>query len=95
MILVAVYLCLGALIFKHLEGDPEIQRRQDLKEMIRTFIGNYLMIISDLSVLATFELETISFDKEQFWDQRCKTYIPTRLLDEFTKCTTVLIYTCK
>ena len=66
MILVAVYLCLGALIFKHLEGDPEIQRRQDLKEMIRTFIGNYLMIISDLSVLATFELETISFDKEQF-----------------------------
>ena len=80
MILVAVYLCLGALIFKHLEGDPEIQRRQDLKEMIRTFIGKYLMIISDflfiihLSVLATFELETISFDKDQFWDQICKTY---------------------
>ena len=71
MILVALYLCLGALIFKHLEGDPEIQRRQDLKEMIRTFIGKYLMIISDflfiihLSVLATFELETISFDKDQ------------------------------
>ena len=38
-IAVASYLCLGALVFQFMEGEPEIERRKGLKEMIKHFIG--------------------------------------------------------
>ncbi|KAH3799837.1 hypothetical protein DPMN_153453, partial [Dreissena polymorpha] len=40
MIVVTVYLCLGALVFQFIEGKPELQRREDLRNLIRTFIEN-------------------------------------------------------
>ena len=36
---VAIYLCLGALVFQFIEGDPEINRRQELKVLISNFVG--------------------------------------------------------
>ena len=36
---VVVYLCIGAVMFQQLEGSPEINRRNELKIMIKAFIG--------------------------------------------------------
>lgn len=38
---VAIYLCLGALVFQLLEGGPETQRRKNLEMYIRRFISEY------------------------------------------------------
>lgn len=39
--LVAVaYLCVGAAVFQQIEGQPEINRRHDLKALIHDFLGN-------------------------------------------------------
>lgn len=38
-VLVVVYLCVGAAIFSHIEGDPEIERRLQLEAFLKNFIG--------------------------------------------------------
>ena len=40
---VVVYLCIGAVIFQHLEGTPEIERRSHLKDLIKIFIRKSFM----------------------------------------------------
>jgi hypothetical protein len=36
------YLCVGAVVFQKIEGQPEIDRRKDLKAQINTFLGKNL-----------------------------------------------------
>ena len=40
---VVVYMCIGAVIFQHLEGNPELERRNELKEMIKQFIRKFVL----------------------------------------------------
>ena len=40
---VVTYMCIGAVIFQHLEGSPELERRNELKEMIKRFIRKYVL----------------------------------------------------
>ncbi|XP_045171997.1 potassium channel subfamily K member 16-like [Mercenaria mercenaria] len=47
IVVVAAYLCLGALVFQLLEGEPEMQRRKDLRDMIRNFIDNHTCLTGE------------------------------------------------
>jgi len=38
-ILVVICLCVGAVVFSALEGDPELKRRHDLREHLNKFLG--------------------------------------------------------
>ena len=42
---VVVYMCVGAVIFQHLEGSPELERRNELKNMIKRFIRKYISVL--------------------------------------------------
>ncbi|KAL4239048.1 hypothetical protein ACF0H5_003751 [Mactra antiquata] len=44
---VAIYLCLGALVFQLMEGGPETRRREDLKKYIHNFINNHTCLSPD------------------------------------------------
>ncbi|XP_060077898.1 potassium channel subfamily K member 16-like [Ylistrum balloti] len=46
-IVVVVFLCTGALVFSALEGDPELERRQVLREYLNRFLRNHTCIDSD------------------------------------------------
>ncbi|XP_062602818.1 potassium channel subfamily K member 16-like [Saccostrea cucullata] len=67
LVLVVVYLCVGAAIFSQIEGDPEIERRLRLEAFLRNFIGNHSCVKHDdlINVLRqvdqefTFALNTL------------------------------------
>lgn len=66
-ILVVVYLCVGAAIFSHIEGDPEIERRLQLEAFLKNFIGNHscldredlIDVLREVNQEFTFALNTL------------------------------------
>ncbi|XP_011444650.1 potassium channel subfamily K member 16 [Magallana gigas] len=66
-VLVVVYLCVGAAIFSHIEGDPEIERRLQLEAFLKNFIGNHscldhedlIGVLREVNQEFTFALNTL------------------------------------
>ncbi|XP_048738042.1 potassium channel subfamily K member 16-like [Ostrea edulis] len=66
-VLVMVYLCVGAAIFSHIEGDPEIERRLQLEAFLRNFLGNHscvqhedlISVLREVDQEFTFALNTL------------------------------------
>lgn len=41
-VVAVIYLCVGAVVFQKIEGQPEIDRRNNLKAQINKFLGKNL-----------------------------------------------------
>lgn len=64
-VLVVVYLCVGAAIFSHIEGDPEIERRLQLEAFLKNFIGIQVIHCPVQVVIFPFLFHNISFELMQ------------------------------
>lgn len=68
-IIAIIYLCVGAVVFQKIEGQPEIDRRKDLKAQINKFLGKNhfsLQCVKYIDHSDNNSLRALGFDTKQF-----------------------------